>query len=1131
MPKHDWEKFRAEIEHLYVTEDKALAEVVEILAETSGLRARLAPNSITDVKSSFEKKLRQWGLTKYHMGQRSWCAVGRIIEKRKRAGKMSEVYVRGVMVSRDKVKREISRHVALTLRSKFAMSPASPSPEPPDRVFIRSPAPSRDDAFLWDDRSPWLQFLASLCSSGAHGLVAEASVIHERPDSAVSGPFETWPYLGLLGTVDRYRADEPGRKAAFLEARNAVWMTEALNRIMPEEYSGQHTLAARDISSNWNSQWGMMIRLFLLSNNFSLSDEWFPVVDQIISTGSQSLHCFLSTQSLVNEAIKAQVFSWALRCGRDDIVRLLLRLGQNPDLDSTYATPWSSQPLQVAAFIRDQRTSVKMIHALLEHGAKIDSSLVQSPLNIAIAMDNQEAVDVLIESGACLRLPSLAAAIRSGNDELVRKVLDTGVDINKKIPSAPVLWNINNWAALAHAAHRGHLQIVKILVTRGADVDAVHTWSEFRGVRYDNLWTTALGIAVAAEQVETVRFLAGITSGGIREGSAGDYIWPLAIAALTGNNETIRVLLSAGADVSRADEIPRGLGSRVKHDDDCLRVFPKTLLECLIIQLKGDEETLVELCETLINKGARTSRALVIATIKEKVEVVRLLLRHGTTLDIPPETTHGTSAFGLAIAMGNLTLARMLHGAGATETGILRNIKNEETAEFLERVGLLGAVLRKYGWAILNKAIEGGEESRWLVNRILETDMDLKGKYVFILATAVKHTLDIDFIKTMINHGAAWTTCIIREAIEAAIEADASDDIMHLLLGAWKTAKKTPWDFIDDTISILFSAARRSSRRILGIILAALDWTPEDLGVALNHSIFDCNYSVIQDLLDAGAALKGGRCYHSPLEAAISQKQMWLVKILLEAGADVQDDGALLSAVRCGNMGFVQLLLAKGANPNNPSALIKNTSTALQLASSMGFLAMGRTLIDAGADINAPGLVVDDPTCKSYALELTALTIAALEGRLEILHLLLSRGAAVYGAARGQYIGAVRAANLGGHGAAGTLLKSYGGWTEEDERLCRTEHAAAVAATKAYYEKIISDESSSEKVTEDTGTADLATEDTGTVDLATQDWPSVESEWDIGLADSHTEFDDFFLEELGRFQDNTMDGDGWLSSF
>lgn len=40
MPKHDWDKFRADIERLYVLEGKALAEVVETLATTRGFRAR-----------------------------------------------------------------------------------------------------------------------------------------------------------------------------------------------------------------------------------------------------------------------------------------------------------------------------------------------------------------------------------------------------------------------------------------------------------------------------------------------------------------------------------------------------------------------------------------------------------------------------------------------------------------------------------------------------------------------------------------------------------------------------------------------------------------------------------------------------------------------------------------------------------------------------------------------------------------------------------------------------------------------------------------------------------------------------------------------------------------------------------
>ncbi|KAK3348755.1 hypothetical protein B0T25DRAFT_546441 [Lasiosphaeria hispida] len=1105
------------------------------------------------------------------MGQHRWRAVGRILERRKRAGKRSDVYVRGVIVSQDKVQREVSRHVALTLRSKFPMGPdpTSPSPEPPDGVVICSPVPSHTDVAL-DYGSPWTQFLGSLARSGAYGFVVGTTAVHgKRVDSALpqahTSVLTQWPCLGLVGSLDRHVGGESGRRAALLEAQNTAWVTEALGRTMPEEYPGQHALTARDISGNWKSQAGLAVRLFLLANNFFLSDRRFrcelhdeqvsALVEQVMAAGSKDLESFLRAPGLVSEAIKAEVFSWALRCGRDDIVRLLLSLGCDLEPENTYARRWRRpQSLQVAAYIRDKRTSARMIRTLLEHGAKVDNSLVHSALNIAIATGNQEAIDLLMEAGACLRLPSLAAAIRAGNDEMVRRVLDTGVvDINTDIPPAPMLWGFYEWAALAHAANRGHLHIVKTLLARGADAAAVHEWSEFGSVHYSDeagikLRTTALGIAVAAEQVETAQFLAQHTRKGVEKPSpGGGYVCPLAIACLVGNREIIKALLDAGAgDVSRADSLPENLSFRTEWWS---RGFPlpKTLLDLLIIQLKGTEEQLVELCEMLIHRGARTDRALIMAVIGERVEVARLLLHYGVSPDTSlPETK--ASAFGLAIEMGNLGLARILHQAGATETGSLDNVKGVEMAEFLSRVGLLDVILRERGWLILTQAIRGEGESRWLVNRILEAELDLTGKYTSVLVAAVEHhdTLDAGFIKAMIDHGAAWTIVNLDPAIETAIKLDAPDDVMDSLLAAYMRVEKSasPYQWKSElTVHLLFCVARHGSSRMLDAILKAFDWESGDLGAALNHAIWDANYRVIQGLLDAGASLRGDLfLFGSPLKSAVMGEQVWLVKLLLSSGADVQDHGVLASAISLGHTSLVEILLDAGASPNGPTG-VGNGMTALQIASHMGFLGMARKLIDAGADVNARGKVCDDATLECYGLEYTALTLAASEGRLETLHLLLSRGAAVHGlAGRRQYIDAVQAAAMNYHGAAAALLKSYGGWAASDERALRAKHAAAIVAMKAeqntssgWVYRYSSETPTGSAVTVESSPQDGRDNTAASTELldelACAEMPGWPQDWaeevDTGGAAVHSEFHHFFFEELSRLQDYAAEDEGW----
>ncbi|PKK47139.1 hypothetical protein CI102_6199, partial [Trichoderma harzianum] len=129
----------------------------------------------------------------------------------------------------------------------------------------------------------------------------------------------------------------------------------------------------------------------------------------------------------------------------------------------------------------------------------------------------------------------------------------------------------------------------------------------------------------------------------------------------------------------------------------------------------------------------------------------------------------------------------------------------------------------------------------------------------------------------------------------------------------------------------------------------------------------------------------------------------------------------LQRAAYCGHLELINMLLEAGADVTCPAR--KGVATALQSAADLGLVRIASQLIDAGADINALGY-------GKYGR--TALQRAASNGRIDMLHMLLCRGARIYDDAPNQGYRAnyVRAQN--GHKAAAKLLKSHGGWTDED---------------------------------------------------------------------------------------------------
>jgi len=159
----------------------------------------------------------------------------------------------------------------------------------------------------------------------------------------------------------------------------------------------------------------------------------------------------------------------------------------------------------------------------------------------------------------------------------------------------------------------------------------------------------------------------------------------------------------------------------------------------------------------------------------------------------------------------------------------------------------------------------------------------------------------------------------------------------------------------------------------------------------LTLAAFGGHVNIIKLLLSNGAEINsrtGSKRGISPLMMAANNGHVEAVRILLEMGSDINaiidNNGysALTLACYYGRPKIVQLLLEKKANVEQR---IKG-QTPLQLSVSRGYVGVSRVLLDYGADVNAPPV----PSSRD-----TALTIASEKGFLQLVDLLLERGAQV----------------------------------------------------------------------------------------------------------------------------------------
>jgi ankyrin repeat protein len=303
-----------------------------------------------------------------------------------------------------------------------------------------------------------------------------------------------------------------------------------------------------------------------------LSDLWDPAPYRVESASTVSSR--RKSSARVNWSSRGRIHN-AIAAGNDYVVRMLIGLGADiEEMDREGRSPLAH------AFLHERDTIVKL---LCEKGASVDSLKA-----IGLATD--------LNGG-------LETAVREGKETVVRMLLSMGADLESR--------DSQSRTPLAHAVLNKHESIVKLLLEKGASVDAL------KAIGTTTDLNSGLENAVREGKENVIRLLL-IMGADVEE--RGSYnMTPLLYAAFHGKSTIVKILVEAGADMNARDDTGW------------------TVLHCAAT---NDD---AELVQFLLENGARDLldvskddgyTPLHIAALNNNLSVAQLLVERGARLDL-----------------------------------------------------------------------------------------------------------------------------------------------------------------------------------------------------------------------------------------------------------------------------------------------------------------------------------------------------------------------------------------------------------------------------------------------------------------------------------------------------------------
>ncbi len=725
-----------------------------------------------------------------------------------------------------------------------------------------------------------------------------------------------------------------------------------------------------------------LIRYFVyLSSNNLLSDSKInKIVKWMTKTGSPwVLDLLLDLKVSSTEIFGSNLLVCAARLGELDIVRRLVAKGV--EVNVLAGQYYRRTPLEAAVLAHHFPIVQFLLNAGADPNHQIGSDF--SVLHDALCgPSNIETVRLLIDKGADLdssydRDALLVSAVGLQDHAMVQTLLEAGARVDEVC--------IYSGTALQACAEKGNIEIARTLIDAGANIDAPA----------GDAFEEALQISED-------------------EGIFGHLTTPIQRAAQANNTELVHILLFEGADVNACpwEKYIDQILYEYDGDPSCSEEYP-TALQAAVSHSNHVLVQALSWANAVVDARGCGSTPLQMAAAKGDCGIVKILQKHGADINAPARDEYGRTALQAAASTGDRELVQHLLRAGAKinavpsrvggRTAVQAAAENGHT-KLVKTLIKAGANLNadaspENGRTCLQAAAEGCHAK--LVLLLLT-----QGANVYSSAATISGGLTALQAALTLFHPKAKANPRCRQNNERS-----RIKILRALLdaGADVNAPPSPCRGISAVVAAVQSGSLELTRTLLqrevDVNQKRIDRNSALNGkTALVEAVVQGSEELVCLLIEAGADLSAyydidGRPYHArtALDEAALRRNIPIARRLLDAGADFGTPSSrplsrtvLQCAVKGNCTAMVQLLLAKGADPNARAISGTFSETALEeaLTVSPTNVDVLIALIDAGVEVNKINYV-------SPNRPFVPLVNAATIGNLEIVQLLLKAGASI----------------------------------------------------------------------------------------------------------------------------------------